>query len=113
MRRSTTRRPRTTSAGFSTRNSFGSDPGEMTEAVGDIDAVRATELGVKNLKRGMAWLEQATVQPTEDYDELQNLYQRMVNQWRTEMNHVVTIVGGASSQEKYGGQPGPRFVPLS
>jgi hypothetical protein len=26
---------------------------------------------------------------------------------------VVTIVGGASSQEKYGGQPGPRFVPLS
>src|SRR5688572_19183662 len=97
---------------FSTRNSFGSDPGEMTEAVGDIDAVRATELGVKNLKRGMAWLEQATVKPTEDFDELQQLYQRMVNQWRTEMNHVVTIVGGASSQEKYGGQPGPRFVPL-
>src|SRR5688500_8589291 len=32
---------------FSTRNSFGSDPGEMTEAVGDIDAVKATELGVK------------------------------------------------------------------
>ena len=28
------------------------------------------------------------------------------------MNHVVTIIGGASSQEKYGGQPGPRFVPL-
>src|SRR5688572_26501735 len=97
---------------FSTRNSFGSDPGEMTEAVGDIDAVKATELGVKNLKRGMAWLEQATVKPTEDFDELQQLYQRMVNQWRTEMNHVVTIVGGASSQEKYGGQPGPRFVPL-
>jgi len=98
---------------FSTRNSFGSDPGEMTEAVGDIDAVKATELGVKNLKRGMQWLEQATVKPTEDYDELAQLYQRMVNQWRTEMNHVVTIVGGASSQEKYGGQPGPRFVPLS
>jgi hypothetical protein len=98
---------------FSTRNSFGSDPGEMTEAVGDIDAVKATELGMKNLKRGMQWLEQATVKPTEDFDELQQLYQRMVNQWRTEMNHVVTIVGGASSQEKYGGQPGPRFVPLS
>ena len=98
---------------FSTRNSFGSDPGEMTEAVGDIDAVKATELGVKNLKRGMAWLEQATVKPTEDYDELGQLYQRMVNQWRTEMNHVVTIIGGASSQEKYGGQPGPRFTPLS
>ena len=97
---------------FSTRNSFGSDPGEQTEAVGDIDAVQATTLGLKNLKRGMQWLEQATVKPTEDYDELAALYQRMVGQWRTEMNHVVTIVGGASSQEKYGGQPGPRFVPL-
>src|SRR5688572_10706088 len=96
----------------STRNSFGSDPGEMTEAVGDIDAVKATELGMKNLKRGMQWLEQATVKQLEDFDELGQLYDRMVNQWRTEMNHVVTIIGGASSQEKYGGQPGPRFVPL-
>ena len=97
---------------FSTRGSFGSDPGEQTEAVGDIDAVKATELGMKNLKRGMQWLEQATVKPTEDFDELAQLYERMINQWRTEMNHVVNIVGGTSSQEKYGSQPGPRFVPL-
>src|SRR5215203_1483649 len=97
---------------FSTSGTFGSDPGEMTEAVGDIDAVKATELGMKNLKRGMAWLEQATVKPLEDFDELSQLYDRMVGQWRTEMNHVVTIIGGASSQEKYGSQPGPRFTPL-
>ena len=97
---------------FSTRGSFGSDPGEQTEAVGDIDAVKATELGMKNLERGMQWLEQATVKPTEDFDELSQLYERMVNQWRTEMTHVVNIVGGVSSQEKYGSQPGPRFVPL-
>ena len=97
---------------FSTSGSFGSDPGELTEAVGDIDAVQATALGIKNLKRGMQWLEQATVKPTEDFVELGQLYDRMVNQWRTEMNHVVNIVGGVSSQEKYGSQPGPRFVPL-
>jgi hypothetical protein len=35
-----------------------------------------------------------------------------VGQWRTEMNHVVNIIGGANSQEKYGSQPGPRFTPL-
>ena len=97
---------------FSTSGSFGSDPGEMTESVGDIDAVKATELGMKNLKRGMQWLEQATVKPLEDFEELSQLYDRMVNQWRTEMNHVVTIIGGAASQEKYGSQPGPRFTPL-
>ena len=98
---------------FSTSGSFGSDPGEETEAVGDIDAVRATELGVKNLKRGMAWLEQATVKPLEDFDELGQLYDRMVGQWRTEMSHVVNIIGGANSQEKYGSQPGPRFTPIA
>lgn len=98
---------------FSTSGTFGSDPGEETEAVGDIDAVRATELGMKNLKRGMQWLEQATVKPLEDFDELAQLYDRMVGQWRTEMNHVVNVIGGASSQEKYGSQPGPRFTPIS
>jgi hypothetical protein len=97
---------------FSTSGTFGADPGELTEAVGDIDAVQATTLGMKNLKRGMQWLEQATVKPLEDFDELGQLYDRMVNQWRTEMNHVVNIVGGVSSQEKYGSQPGPRFTPL-
>ena len=32
----------------------------------------------------------------------------MLNQWRTEVTHVANIIGGASSQEKYGSQPGPR-----
>jgi hypothetical protein len=29
------------------------------------------------------------------------------------MEHVVNIIGGAESQEKYGDQPGPRFTPVS
>src|SRR5678815_2209360 len=41
---------------FSTSGAFGSDPGDETEAVGDIDPVRATELGIKNLKRNMQWI---------------------------------------------------------
>ena len=36
---------------FSTAGSAGSDPGELTEAVGDEDAVASTTLGLKNLKR--------------------------------------------------------------
>jgi hypothetical protein len=28
------------------------------------------------------------------------------------MGHVVNVVGGSSSQEKYGSQPGPRFTPF-
>ena len=36
---------------FSTSGNQSADPGDETEAVGDADAVRATELGIKNLKR--------------------------------------------------------------
>jgi len=98
---------------FSTSGSAGTDPGEQTEAVGDQDAVKATTLGLKNLKREMQWVLPATMKPAEGWDDLTTLYGRMVSQWRTEMNHVVTIIGAADSQEKYGGQTGTRFKPVS
>jgi hypothetical protein len=98
---------------FSTSGAFGSDPGDETEAVGYADPVRATELGFKNLKRNMQWIESATVKPTEDFDVLAELYNRQIGQFRTELGHVANLVGGMSSQEKYGNQPGPRFTPVS
>ena len=97
---------------FSTSGAFGSDPGDETEAVGDIDPVRATELGFKNLKRNMQWIESATVKPTDDFAVLSELYNREIGQFRTELGHVANLVGGMNSQEKYGDQPGVRFVPV-
>lgn len=97
---------------FSTSGAFGSDPGDETEAVGDIDPVRATELGFKNLKRNMQWIESATVKPDEDFDVLGELYNRQVGQFRTELGHVANLIGGMNSQEKYGDQPGVRFTPV-
>jgi hypothetical protein len=98
---------------FSTSGSAGSDPGEETEAVGDQDAVKATALGIANLKREMQWVLPATRKPTQGWDDLDVLYGRMVSQWRTELAHVTNIVGGADSQEKYGSQDGVRFTPVS
>jgi hypothetical protein len=95
---------------FSTFNARGSDPGENTEAVGDADAIAATTLGIKNLKRVADMLLPATSQPGEPYNDLQELYERMLGQWATELNHVSGIVGGFSSQQKHGGQDGVRFV---
>jgi hypothetical protein len=97
---------------FSTSGAFGSDPGDETEAVGDIDPVRATELGFKNLKRNMQWIEPASVTPLGDYSVLAELYNRQVGQWRTELGHVANLIGGENSQEKYGDQSGPRFTPV-
>ncbi|HSL71821.1 MAG TPA: zinc-dependent metalloprotease, partial [Longimicrobiales bacterium] len=98
---------------FSTSGSAGSDPGELTEAVGDQDAVKATGYGIRNIKRAVNYLMPATVKPAEGYDDLAALYGRLLGQWSTELNHVVNLIGGADSRELYGGQAGVRFRPVS
>ena len=98
---------------FSTDGSAGSDPGEETEAVGDADAITSTALGIKNLQRVSKFLVPATTgERGSNYDDLSEIYGRMLGQWATELNHVANIVGGFDSQEKHVGQIGPRFTPV-
>ncbi|HSQ19430.1 MAG TPA: zinc-dependent metalloprotease, partial [Blastocatellia bacterium] len=97
---------------FSTAGTRGSDPGENTEAVGDGDAIKSTAMGIKNLERVSNMLLTATTRPGEPYDDLEELYGRMLGQWATELTHVTQIVGGVNSQEKYGGQDGVLFTPV-
>lgn len=95
---------------FSTADSGGSDPGELTEAVGDADAVKSTGYGLMNLKRVAKLLVPAsTNEKGMPYDDLAEVYQRMLGQWTLEMNHVAQIVGGYNSQQKHIGQDGVRF----
>jgi hypothetical protein len=98
---------------FNTAGTRGTDPGEETEAVGDIDAVRATTLGFKNLQRVIAMLPAAVLKTGEDYREFEHMYQAIWNQARTEAGHVANIIGGYDSEPKAGPAPGVRFVPLS
>jgi hypothetical protein len=98
---------------FSTPGSAGSDPGELTEAVGDADALKSTALGIKNLQRVAKMLMPATTSKAgESYADLAELYGRMLGQWTLELNHVAAIVGGFSTQEKYVGQEGTLFLPV-
>jgi hypothetical protein len=98
---------------FTTAASAGADPGELTEAVGDADAIKSTALGVKNLQRVAKMLLPATTaKQGESYDDLAELLGRLLGQWTLEMNHVAAIVGGLNSQQKYVGQEGPVFSPL-
>jgi hypothetical protein len=95
---------------FSTAGGVG-DPGNLTEAVGDADAVAATTLGLKNLQRVAASLLTATTTKAGDpYDELTEVYGRLLGQWVTELNHVTQVVGGTESQQKHIGQSGVRFT---
>jgi Met-zincin/Domain of unknown function (DUF5117)/Domain of unknown function (DUF5118) len=92
----------------------GSDPGEANEAVGDADAVRATDLGVRNLKRLMPMIERiGTSVSGENFSDLDDLYDGLVDQWRTELGHVARIVGGVNRQAKATSQKGDVFVPVS
>ncbi len=75
-----------------------------------IPSMDATALGLKNLQRVTKMLMSATAYKDGDtYDQLAELYGRVLSQWSTEMSHVANIVGGFNSQEKVVGQEGRIF----
>jgi hypothetical protein len=98
---------------FDVRDAGSGDPGAHSEAVGDADPVKATGWGIKSLKQIVPLLVPSTVQSGKDFDDLVMMYDRLVGQWSTELRHVSWVVGGVDAQEKYGGQDGVRFTPLS
>jgi hypothetical protein len=89
------------------------DPGDETEAVGDADAVKSTGYGLRNIRRIVPMLLPMTTKATEDNSQLDELYKRLIQQWRIEMVHVANVVGGSDVQTKYGSQPGPVYTPVS
>ena len=98
---------------YSTFGNHDSDPGDESEAVGDADPVKSTSLGLRNIRRTVPLLMPATQRPGEDNSDLSELYNKLVDQWGIEMEHVINVIGGSESREKYGEQPGPRFTPVS
>lgn len=97
---------------FTTPDANGSDPADQMEAIGDADPVSSTRLGLKNLARVSAGLVTMAAEPGEPYDTLDELYARMVAQWRLELGHVVGLIGGVRTQQKHNGQTGLRFTPV-
>jgi hypothetical protein len=97
---------------FSTAGSGASDPGDLTEAVGDDNAIIATGLGVRNLERVMDTLLEVAERPGQNWDDLEEIYGQVLGQWVREMNHVAAIVGGYESRQVHGGQEGVRFNPV-
>jgi hypothetical protein len=87
-------------------NPDGIDPRTQTEALGD-DPVKATTYGLANIKRLVPMLIPAsTTNQLDDYDLLDDLYDRLIAQWGLEMNHVAVVVGGVYRHEKYPNQQG-------
>jgi hypothetical protein len=98
---------------FDVQDSRGADQSSHSEAVGDADPVKATGWGMKSIKQIVPLLVPATVAEGVSFADLNELYGDLIGQWGTELRHVTWVVGGTDAQEKYGGQDGPRFRPLS
>jgi hypothetical protein len=87
------------------------DPHQVTEAVGNEDAVRSSTLGMRNLERVAGSLLRVAERPGQDYSLLSELYGNVVGQWGRYNGHVAAVIAGAETWERYG--TGPRFEPMS
>lgn len=81
------------------------DPNSQTEDLGD-DAMKASDYGIKNLKRIVPNLIKWTNQNGANYDDLGELYGQVLGQWNRYMGHVATNIGGVYETRKYDNQAG-------
>lgn len=84
----------------------GTDPRRQTEDLGD-DAVKASEYGIKNLKRELANLPEWTYEKTDMYNQnITSVYNQIRNQFMRYAGHVINNIGGVFVNFKTVDQPG-------
>ena len=71
----------------------GQDPRSQTESLGD-DNMKASDYGIKNLKRVIANLEKWTAQPDGQYDDLEEMHKSVRSQFARYCLHVQRNIGG-------------------
>jgi hypothetical protein len=84
---------------------YGNDPNSQTENIGD-DPVRASMYGIKNLKIVANNLENWTMQPNGNYDDLNEIYGELISVYTRYIYHVHNIVGGIYNTTHNSNQPG-------
>jgi len=98
------------------RNWFGNemsqeDPRSQSEDLGD-NAVKASEYGIKNLKRIMSHLAEWTKENNEGYDNLQAMHVQIFQQFSRYVGHVIKNIGGRYETIKTVEQPGAVYEPV-
>lgn len=85
------------------------DPTQQREDLGS-DPLASTDLGLRNLSRVAGNLVAATCRPNEDYDELRNMFERLIRQRDFELGHVAPLVGGVVQTNLWYGDAAARFT---
>jgi hypothetical protein len=86
------------------------DPRTQSEDLSD-NAAKASEYGIKNLKRIVLSLPEWTKEEGENYESLSEVYGQLVGQFNRYMNHVLRNVGGVYETYKSNSQTGDVFEP--
>ena len=94
---------------FGRQQGLPTDPTAQTEDLGD-DAMNASNLGIENLKRINDKLLEWATEDGEEYEDLEELYNAMVGQYRRYMGHVTANVGGIEGDQKTADQEGVIYV---
>ena len=81
------------------------DPSSQTEDLGD-DAIKASLYGIENLKKIVPNLNKWTYNEGEDFQELEELYAQIFNQYDRYMGHVIANIGGVYENYKTFDQSG-------
>ena len=84
------------------------DPRTQSEDLSD-NAMKASEYGIKNLKRIIVGLPEWTKEDGENYENLSEVYGQLVGQFNRYMNHVLRNIGGIYETYKSNSQPGDVF----
>ena len=81
------------------------DPTSQTEDIGN-NSMKAGSYGLKNLQYVASHLSEWTSDVTNNYDDLEELYEEMLGVWSRYVGHVVTNVGGVYEATKKPNQKG-------
>ncbi len=88
------------------------DPRSQAEDLGD-DPVKASQYGIKNLKRIVPQLINWTKESGEGYENLKEMYGEALGQYNRYIYHVVKNLGGVMITEKTTDQPGAVYQAVS
>ena len=81
------------------------DPSSQTEDIGN-DAMKASTYALKNLKIVAENLENWTSKKTNNYEDLEELYDELLGSWNRYVGHVATNIGGVYETYKKPNQSG-------
>jgi hypothetical protein len=88
------------------------DPSSQIEDIGD-DAIKASTYGLQNIERRLKSLFNAFNKSGSSYEELYELYNVTLSQYRNEVNHVINLIGGVEINRKVYGDESGVYAPVA